>query len=126
MSTYLPIHDIAYFVWIEPSGIFAPNSRANGGYHKDDDKMKDEMINDADEVSEAEVYKASGAVTWPTDLYAYLKFGYDNSMKTQMATEGTTIAKWIDTNMAHVQAYYRHDSLPTRINFKVYEYKSII
>ena len=126
MSTYLPTHEIDDFVYIEPSGIFAPHSRINDGYHKHDDDMGDEMENDVDEAAEAEVYQTSGAVTWPTNLYAYLKFGYDNTMKTQMATEGTTIAKWIDTNMAHVQAYYRHDSLPTRINFKVYEYKSII
>ena len=125
MSTYLSIHDIAYFVWIEPSGIFAPNSRVNDGYHKHNDDMGDEMENDADEAAEEEIYRTSKGVTWPTDLEAYLKFGYDNTMKAQLAKDSTTFAKWIDANFAHVQAYYRHNTLPTRINFKVYKYKYI-
>ena len=126
MSTFLPANNNIDLVSIEPSGIFVPNSRSDGGYHLHNDKMGDEMENDADEAAEEEIYRTSKGVTWPTDLEAYLKFGYDNTMKAQLAKDSTTFAKWIDANFAHVQAYYRHNTLPTRINFKVYKYNDII
>ena len=56
---------------------------------------------------------------WPPELYVYLKFGYENTMKAQLDSDGTTFATWIDEVMTHVQSYYRHPTLPTKIQFKV-------
>ena len=64
-------------------------------------------------------YKTSEAVKWPKKRYAYLKFGYDKTMKAQLAIDKTTFATWINEIMTHVQSYYTHPSLPTKILFKV-------
>ena len=63
--------------------------------------------------------ETSAAVTWPSERYAYVKFGYDRTMKTQLDGEGKTFASWVNSVMAHVQAHYRHSSLPTKIQFAV-------
>ena len=69
---------------------------------------------------EAEVTAKTGAaMTWPSERYAYVKFGYDNTMKTQLEEDGTSFSEWIDSVMTHVQSYYQHSSLPTQIQFKV-------
>ena len=57
--------------------------------------------------------------TWPGQRYAYLKFGWDRTLKKQLQSEGTTFPTWIDSVMTHVQTHYRHSSLPTKIQFKV-------
>lgn len=58
------------------------------------------------------------AVTWPDARYAYVKFGYDKTLAAQLATDGISFSDWIDGVMAHVQAYYKHSTLPTQILFK--------
>ena len=69
---------------------------------------------------EAEVTAKTGAaMTWPSERYAYVKFGYDNTLKNQLATVGKSFNTWVDSVMTHVQAHYRHSSLPTKIQFKV-------
>lgn len=65
------------------------------------------------------------AINWPERLYAYVKFGYDNTMAQKLREEGTTFNEWIDSVMCHVQTYYRHKSLPTKIEFK-YEHSETI
>ena len=87
------------------------------GFKKHKDKMNDEYKNKLDE--KAADALASKAVTWPSKLYAYVKFGYDNTMKAQLAKDGISFGDWIDKVMTHVQAYYNHQSLPTKIMFKV-------
>ena len=95
------------------------SSRAGGrrarGKHKDD--MGDEEEDLYDEL--AADAAASAAVTWPSKRYAYVKFGYDNTMKAQLEEDGTSFSEWIDSVMTHVQSYYQHSSLPTQIQFKV-------
>ena len=112
-----------------PSGIFAPDLNINfesdreslddsdEEYHKHDDGMGDEEK----ETYEEKKVAAAAAYTpnWPNSVYAYLKFGYDNTLARQMTRQGTTFKKWIDSVMTHVQTYYRHKSLPTKIQFKV-------
>ena len=56
---------------------------------------------------------------WPSERYAYVKFGYDKSMNRQLGQERKSFADWVNPVMAHVQSYYRHYSLPTKIQFKV-------
>ena len=69
---------------------------------------------------EAEVTAKTGAaMTWPSERYAYVKFGYDNTLKNQLASVGKSFNTWVDSVMTHVQAHYRHSSLPTKIQFKV-------
>ena len=76
---------------------------------------------------EAEVTAKTGAaMTWPSERYAYIKFGYDNTLKNQLSSIGTTFNTWIDSVMTHVQAHYRHSSLPTKIQFKVTNNQSIL
>jgi len=102
----------------EPSGLLRLSSRAGGkrkwGKHNDDmgDEEEDLMEEFAADAA------ASAAVTWPDKRYAYLKFGYDNTLQSQMNQDGTTFNTWIDGVMTHVQTYYRHSSLPTKIEFK--------
>ena len=63
--------------------------------------------------------QTGAANAWPPEIYAYLKFGYDKTMKKQLKKDGISFADWIAKVMTHVQAYYRHSSLPTKIQFKV-------
>ena len=82
---------------------------------------------DGDEVDlfeelEAEMAAKSGVTSrsWPRAIYAYLKFGYDRTLKNQLQnTDRTDFSRWIDAVMTHVQVHYRHSSLPTKIEFKV-------
>jgi len=105
----------------ERAGIFPLSSR-NGdaganpfGKHKDE--MGDEEEDLLDELAADAV--ASAATTFPrVGLKAYVKFGYDNTMKAQMEKDGTTFNTWIDSVMTHVQTYYKHSSLPVQIKFK--------
>ena len=83
--------------------------------------MGDEVIDDLAE-KKVNSYPTSSAVSWPSKLYAYVKFGYENTMKAQMQKEGRTFANYVDEVMTHVQAYYRHPTLPTKIEFKVFQY----
>merc|ERR1711997_858093 len=62
--------------------------------------------------------KTGAAMTWPSERYAYVKFGYDNTLKNQLASVGKSFNTWVDSVMTHVQAHYRHSSLPTKIQFK--------
>lgn len=84
--------------------------------------MGDEEEDNLEELL-AEVELKTGAANtekpMPPKLYAYLKFGYDTSIKQQLSQDGTNFNTWIDSVMTHVQSYYRHSSLPTRIEFKV-------
>ena len=105
------------FVLLEGSALLPLSSRADDAYGKHKDDMGDEEEDLYDEL--AADAAASAASSWPSKRYAYVKFGYDNTLKAQMDKEGTTFNKWIDGVMTHVQTYYRHRSLPTKIEFKV-------
>ena len=98
-----------------PSGIPAPTIRE---WTKDKDQMGDENEDDMAELK-ADSYQTSAAVSWPSKVYAYVKFGYENTMKAQMQTEGRSFSNYVDEVMTHVQTYYRHHTLPTKIEFKV-------
>ena len=108
------------FVLLEGFALLPLSSRADDAYGNHKDDMGDEEENLFDEL--AADAAASAAVTWPEKIYAYVKFGYDNTMQDQMENDGTTFNKWIDGVMTHVQTYYRHGSLPTKIEFKVSNY----
>ena len=98
----------------------------NLDFEKHNDKMGDELENPEWELEEEKIVaETSKVVSWPTSLYAYIKFGYENTMKAQLEADGITFSKWIDSAMTHVQSYYQHESLPTQILFKVYNYKCI-
>ena len=79
--------------------------------------MGDEEIDLSFELG-AEI-QAANVLTWPSERYAYVKLGYDRTLKNKLASENTNFATWIDSVMTHVQAHYRHPSLPTKIQFKV-------
>jgi len=97
----------------EPSAIHPVTMR---GMSQHKDKMGDE---EKDSTLEMEAFwGTSAAVTWPTERYAYVKFGYENTLKAQLSSDGTSFAPWVDAIMTHVQSYYRHPSLPTKIQFK--------
>jgi len=107
-----------------PSGLFSHDvslrmddvDDTNDSYGKHKDNMGDE---EKDNYEEKQAQAASAMVTnWPTSIYAYLKLGYDNTLANQMRAQGTTFEKWIDSVMTHVQTYYRHKSLPTKIQLK--------
>jgi len=81
--------------------------------------MEDEEKNALDEaIADALV---SEAVSWPPYLYAYVKFGYENTLKAELDAEGKSFGDWVDEIMTHVQTYYNHDSMPTKIQFKVFK-----
>ena len=80
------------------------------------DEFRDEYI---DELEDG-VADSRQTVTWPDNLYAAVKFGYENTMKEKLEEEGISFTKWIDGFMAHVQSYYKHPSLPVQIIFKVF------
>ena len=78
-----------------------------------------------EETDNYEETMAKAAAAYPSSfpssgrLYAYVKMGYDRSMKTQLESQGTDFKTWIDSVMTHVQTYYKHKSLPVQILFKV-------
>jgi hypothetical protein len=91
----------------------------SGGEVLDDDKMGDEEKDPAWEELELELTSSTApAVTWPSSVYAYVKFGYEQTFKAQMDSEGTDFATYVDSVMTHVQSYYKHDTLPTQVLFK--------
>jgi hypothetical protein len=85
-------------------------------FDKDNDDMGDEEEDLFDEFEAAGV--ASAATTFPPKLYAYVKFGYDTSLNDKLTSDGLTFGSWVDSVMTHVQTYYRHSTLPTKIEFK--------
>ena len=112
-------------VLLEPSGLFSQDitlrsddfDDTKDSYGKHKDNMGDE---EKDNYEEKQARAASFNVpNWPKSIYAYLKLGYDNTLANQMRAQGTTFEKWVDSVMTHVQTYYRHKSLPTKIQLKV-------
>jgi len=111
----------------ERTGKLPVNPRALGNsskcnnddeFEKDDDDMGDEEEDKFESLEAAVATVASAAITFPPKLYAYVKFCYDTSLKGQLAKDGLTFSKWVDSIMTHVQTYYRHSSLPAKIEFK--------
>jgi len=103
----------------EPSGIFPLKSRdgqCNEEYQKHNDTMGDEEVDLLQDLQAA--LSADAYTYWPSERYAYVKFGYDKSMNRQLGQERKSFADWVNPVMAHVQSYYRHYSLPTKIQFK--------
>ena len=96
------------------------NREDGNDFTKHNDEMGDEEKNPLDEALAGAL--ASAAVAWPLNLYAYVKFGYDNTMKSQLESDGISFGDWVDSVMTHVQTYYQHLTLPTKIMFKVFKY----
>ena len=120
------IYKFLFWVLItEPSGVFPTKNRnekcnAEGTFEKHGDAMGDEEEDLSLVLQSAKAYSTAGTTTWPSERYAYVKFGYDNTLLNQLTSDGTTFAAWIDSVMTHVQTYYKHSSLPTQILFKVF------
>merc|ERR1711936_118922 len=109
----------------ELSGKFPLKNREGGSkcevdeeFEEDGDGMGDEEEDLLMELEAEVTAKTGAAMTWPSERYAYIKFGYDNTLKNQLSSIGTTFNTWVDSVMTHVQAHYRHSSLPTKIQFK--------
>ena len=86
--------------------------------------MQDEFL-DLYMEFEAEMFLRKGVVSrsWPDEIFAYVKFGYDSTLKNQLENvDKTDFATWVDAVMTHVQTHYRHSSLPTKVQFKVPSY----
>ena len=64
-------------------------------------------------------FKATVNATIPDLSYAYLKFGYDKTIKLQLEKDNVEFSDWVDKIMTHVQCLFRLPSLPTKIEFKV-------
>ena len=119
----------AYFhlsLFADRSGKFPLKNREGGSkcevdeeFGEDDDEMGDEEEDLLMELEAEVTAKTGAAMTWPSERYAYVKFGYDNTLKNQLASVGKSFNTWVDSVMTHVQAHYRHSSLPTKIQFKV-------
>jgi len=109
---------------IEPTGIFPVDARIDGVDDSDDTygKHKDEMGDEEKDNYEEKMAKAASAYssTFPSSgkIYAYVKMGYDRSLKAHLESQGTNFKTWIDSVMTHVQTHYKHKSLPVRILFK--------
>ena len=86
-------------------------------FEKHNDEMGDEELDLSFELKAS--LQSSAAITWPKERYAYVKFMYDRTLKNQLESENKNFATWIDSVMTHVQTHYRHNSLPTQIQFKV-------
>ena len=119
-------------MFLEPTGIFPVDARIDGVDDSDDTygKHKDEMGDEEKDNYEEKMAKAASAYssTFPSSgkIYAYVKMGYDRSLKAHLESQGTNFKTWIDSVMTHVQTHYKHKSLPVRILFKVTIYQSRI
>ena len=112
-------------MFLEPTGIFPVDARIGGVDDSDDTygKHKDEMGDEEKDNYEEKMAKAASAYssTFPSSgkIYAYVKMGYDRSMKAHLESQGTDFKTWIDSVMTHVQTHYKHKTLPVKILFKV-------
>merc|ERR1712018_384537 len=107
----------------ERSGIYPPTERdsdtsakCENDFFKNEDKLGDEQEDLTLEL-EAEV-ATSAATSWPSERYAYVKFGYDRTLKNQLSADNTDFGTWVDSIMTHVQSHYNHPTMPTKIQFK--------
>ena len=55
----------------------------------------------------------------PSKLKATIKFGYEDSMKEWLDSNGQDFDSWITGPLTHAQAIYRHKSLGTEVEFEV-------
>lgn len=87
----------------------------------------DEDPEEVDEIMEMQAIEAAQLTTTslPDEMFAYVQFGYDKSLKAKLSSEYNYFSSWIDDVMTHVQAHYRHGSLTTKIQFKYDKYESI-
>ena len=87
----------------------------------------DEDPEEVDEIMEMQAIEAAQLTTTslPYEMFAYVQFGYDKSLKAKLSSEYNYFSSWIDDVMTHVQAHYRHGSLTTKIQFKVFSRKNI-
>ena len=87
----------------------------------------DEDPEEVDEIMEMQAIEAAQLTTTslPDEMFAYVQFGYDKSLKAKLSSEYNYFSSWIDDVMTHVQAHYRHGSLTTKIQFKVFSRKNI-
>ena len=80
----------------------------------------DEIIDSLEEEEAQKILNNHGRVSRPYKSYAYAMFGYDKTLRNRLANvDRTSFNDWIDEIMTHVQSYFRHHSLPTKIEFKV-------
>ena len=110
------------FLFIDRTGKYPLKNRDAGSnkcdtYEKHEDEMEDEEIDLSQELQAT--LSADAAMTWPKERYAYAKLCYDRTLKNQLEKDGTNFNTWADDVMTHVQAHYRHPSLPLKIQFKV-------
>ena len=77
-------------------------NRDDEGWHREGD----EIINDS---VERLVQKAKVS-TMPSKLKATIKFGYEDSMKEWLDSNGQDFDSWITGPLTHAQAIYRHES----------------
>ena len=115
-------YPIINFVFIDRSGKYPLKNRDAGSskcetYEKHEDEMEDEEIDLSQELQAT--LSADAAMTWPEERYAYAKLCYDRTLKNQLEKDGTDFNTWADDVMTHMQAHYRHPSLPLKIQFKV-------
>ena len=73
----------------------------------------DVIYNDAEE----EINSKANITTIPSKLKAVIKFAYEDGMKA--ALKGEDFNSWIEDVLCHTQAFYRHPSLGTTIEFEV-------
>ena len=80
----------------------------------------DELI-DAEEEDAVSVVDASNVII-PSKLKAVIKFGFDEALSHRLDSVETDFTTWITSVMAHVQSYYQHSSLGTKILLEVCSY----
>ena len=93
----------------------------------DNDMLVDEQLQLEEEMT---VKGGAERISFPQRLFAYIKFGYDKSAKDYFnlvlkrpAGPYDSMGDYIDAVMTHVQSYYEHVTLTTKVEFKVIDYK---
>ena len=109
---------------LEPTLRYSTKSR--GGEKKGFDGFENlETYEDPEEIELAKEIQAiaafSSATKLPEELFAYVKFGYDLTLKGKLESENKSFGPWVKEVMCHVQAHFRHSSLTTKIQFKVFK-----
>ena len=75
------------------------------------------MVDVEHEIQVASVEVPPGSI--PAKLKATIKFGYEEGLKANLASDGLDFMSWISDLFPHVQARFAHPSLGTEIVFEV-------
>ena len=102
---------LAYILFLEQFRGLIVDRDGSHDWHKEGDELVNDAIEEA--ADKATVKKI------PSVLKATVQFGYDGALARTLETTKISFDSYVAWIFTHVQAYFRHPSLGTQIEFEV-------